>query len=300
MQGSFRLFQVFGINVYLHWSWFVVAIFGIQTRMDAYTSIAFPAVEYLALFLIVLLHEFGHALACRSVGGQASQIVLWPLGGVAYVNPPPRPGANLWSIAAGPLVNVALFPLLSIAWWIAAHSGVQYDGPNTYHLIRAVWFINTALLVFNLLPVFPLDGGQILRSLLWFALGPAKSLLVATIIGFAGVIGLIGLAIWLQSVWTGIICVFIGMNCWSGFVHARMLLRQENAPRRPGFACPQCHAAPPLGEFWLCHKCRKPFDIFGTQAQCLHCHAQYAVVACPSCGSLRPVNEWQNSPPPAP
>ena len=49
---------------------------------------------YLALFSIVLLHEFGHALACRQVGGKADQIVLWPLGGVAYVAPPPRPGAT--------------------------------------------------------------------------------------------------------------------------------------------------------------------------------------------------------------
>jgi Zn-dependent protease len=71
--------------------------------------------EYLALFSIVLMHEFGHALACRQVGGTADQILLWPFGGVAYVNPPQRPGAMLWSIAAGPLVNVALFPLLLAA-----------------------------------------------------------------------------------------------------------------------------------------------------------------------------------------
>ena len=75
--------------------------------------------EYLALFVIVLLHEFGHALACRQVGGQADQIVLWPLGGVAYVAPPPRPGATLWSIAAGPLVNVVLVPVLTILWFWA-------------------------------------------------------------------------------------------------------------------------------------------------------------------------------------
>jgi Zn-dependent protease len=58
-----------------------------------------------------LFHEFGHALACRQVGGQADLIVLWPLGGVAYVSPPPRPGALLWRIAAGPLVNVLLVPV---------------------------------------------------------------------------------------------------------------------------------------------------------------------------------------------
>ena len=67
--------------------------------------------ECLALFLIVLIHEFGHQLACRQVGGKTHDIILWPLGGVAYVSPPQRPGAQLWSIAAGPLVNVVLFPM---------------------------------------------------------------------------------------------------------------------------------------------------------------------------------------------
>ena len=63
---------------------------------------------------LILAHEFGHSLACRSVGGEANRIVLWPLGGIAYVSPPQRPGATLWSIAAGPLVNVALVPVLFV------------------------------------------------------------------------------------------------------------------------------------------------------------------------------------------
>src|SRR5580693_2280469 len=106
-QGSIRLFRFDGIDVFLHWSWFLVAAFEISNRTRHYSSLAWALLEYLALFLIVLLHEFGHALACRQVGGTANQIVLWPIGGVAYVNPPQRPGATLWSIAAGPLVNVA-------------------------------------------------------------------------------------------------------------------------------------------------------------------------------------------------
>src|SRR5204862_5485748 len=83
----------------------------INNRAGRYSSLTWNILEYLALFLIVLLHEYGHALACRQVGGTANQIVLWPLGGVAYVNPPPRPGPTLWSIAAGPLVNLALLPI---------------------------------------------------------------------------------------------------------------------------------------------------------------------------------------------
>ncbi|MEX2045048.1 MAG: hypothetical protein WD941_06820, partial [Opitutus sp.] len=96
--GSIRLFHVSGIHVFLHWSWFVVAVIQLTYRRSHYSSIAWTIAEYLALFLIVLLHEFGHSLACRQTGGQANEIVLWPLGGVAFVSPPPRPGAMLWSI----------------------------------------------------------------------------------------------------------------------------------------------------------------------------------------------------------
>src|SRR6267154_509862 len=110
--SSIRLFQVAGIDLCVHWSWFLVAVFEISDRAKAYSSLTWNVIEYLTLFLIVMLHEFGHALACRQVGGIANRIVLWPLGGVAYVDPPPRPGATLWSIAAGPLVNVALIPVL--------------------------------------------------------------------------------------------------------------------------------------------------------------------------------------------
>src|SRR5579863_10773392 len=107
-QGSIRLFRLSGIDVFLHWSWFFMAVYEINTRSGLYSSVRWNVLEYLALFAIVLTHEFGHALACRSVGGTANRIMLWPLGGVAYVDPPQRPGATLWSIAAGPLVNFVL------------------------------------------------------------------------------------------------------------------------------------------------------------------------------------------------
>jgi Zn-dependent protease len=296
-QGSFRLFKLMGIEVFLHWSWFLVAIYGIQTRMSSYSSMTWPVLEYLTLFLIVLMHEFGHALACRSVGGQANQIVLWPLGGVAYVSPPQRAGAMLWSIAAGPLVNVVLFPIFSMVWRLGHSLGWMDTAPDLYRFIIGIWYINTVLLAFNLLPIYPLDGGQILRSLLWFPFGRARSLQVASIIGFIGVAGLVAFAFSLQSVWLGIICVFIGMNCWNGFKQARELLRVANAPRHAGYACPVCRTAPPQGEFWLCGKCQKPFDTFANQGSCPHCPAQYPVAACPECGSVRPFSEWTTSQP---
>src|SRR5580700_3116116 len=161
-QGSIRLFRFDGIDVFLHWSWFLVAAFEISNRTRHYSSLGWALLEYLALFVIVMLHEFGHALACRQVGGTANRIVLWPLGGVAYVNPPARPGATLWSIAAGPLVNVALLPVLGGLYFFGRSAGWAETMPDLYKLAKAVLWIDGVLLVLNMLPIYPLDGGQIL------------------------------------------------------------------------------------------------------------------------------------------
>ncbi|SPE62303.1 Peptidase M50 [Verrucomicrobia bacterium] len=288
-QGSIHLFRLAGIDLYLHWSWFLIAVYGIQTRASRYSSLLWPVLEYLTLFLIVLMHEFGHALACRQVGGKADQIVLWPLGGVAYVAPPPRPGAVLWSIAAGPLVNVALAPILTALAWVAPSVGLPI---NAVVFLRTVCIINWGLLVFNLLPIFPLDGGQILHALLWFVLGRARSLMVATIIGFIGVAGLIVVAVVAQSIWIGVLCVFILLNCWRGLLQARMLAKMAKLPRRSGFACPSCRQSPFLGPFWRCDKCLQRLDPFETGAVCPHCGTQFAVTRCLECGEMRPIAEW--------
>ena len=237
-QGSIHLFRFAGVDLFLHWSWFLVAVIEIQRRAGSYSSVTWNALEYLALFLIVMLHEFGHALACKQVGGRANQIVLWPLGGVAYVDPPPRPGATLWSIAAGPLVNVALAPVFGALYFAGQSLGWAETFPNLQSLIVTVFWINVGLLVFNILPIYPLDGGQILRSLLWFVIGRARSLMVATVLGLVGVAGFIGLALWKGSIWYGALAVFMLMNCWGGFKHAQALLRIAKLPRRDGLLLP--------------------------------------------------------------
>lgn len=219
--GSLRLFRFSGINVYLHWSWFVVALWLLSSRAEAYSSPLWNVAEYLALFGIVLLHEFGHALACRQVGGRAEQIVLWPLGGVAYVAPPQRPGAQLWSIAAGPLVNVALAPLLYGAMWWMDAQGWADAHPDLADCLLTINFINALLLIFNLLPVYPLDGGQILRSVRWYFMGPVKSLLVATSIGFLGGGALLVLGLVTGRLWTIVLAGFLLFNCWRSFRFAQ-------------------------------------------------------------------------------
>lgn len=291
-QGSIHLFRSAGIDVYLHWSWFLVAAFEIESRARSYSSLNWNVLEYLALFAIVLLHEYGHALACRQVGGTADRIVLWPLGGVAYVNPPQRPGATLWSIAAGPLVNVAFVVVLYPFAQLGRPPGWAGTVPSAQLFLHNIWWINVVLLVLNLLPIYPLDGGQILRSLLWFVLGRARSLMVTTVIGFVGVAGLFAYAVARQSAWMGVIAVFILMSCWGGLRHAQALSRMAKLPRREGFACPSCKVAPPVGTFWKCTRCGKPFDTFQNRALCPNCAAQFATTMCLDCRARHPLNEW--------
>ena len=279
----------------MHWSWFLVAVYSISGRLPNYASPVWAVLEYLMLFATVLLHEFGHALACRQVGGSSNQIVLWPLGGVAYVAPPPRPGATLWSIAAGPLVNVVLLPVFLGLLYVCRATGAVAGNPDLAHFLRAIIVMDVSLLVFNLLPIYPLDGGQILRSLLWYPLGRARSLKAATIIGLIGGAGLVALAFWWQSLWTGMIALFLLSQCWRSYQQAGALRKLEQLPRRPAFKCPVCHAAPPIGDYWVCPACKGTFDPFATSAVCPRCQTALALTACPDCHTARPHRAWDTS-----
>jgi Zn-dependent protease len=238
--GAIRLFRFAGIEVYLHFSWFLVAAIYISGYIRRYESPIWGVLEYLSVFVIVLIHEFGHALACRQVGGVANRIVLWPLGGIAFVNPPRRAGAYLWSIAAGPLVNVILLPVLGLFSLLAQAS---LPGSDVAVFFRNLNFLNAVLLAFNLLPVFPLDGGQIVRGLLWFPFGEVRSLQIASAIGLVGgvILGIVGLMA--GSIWWAILAFFLFSRAWYGWQQAKAMIAaskmgipiapSSNAPENP-------------------------------------------------------------------
>jgi Zn-dependent protease len=298
LAGSLRLFRVAGIDVFVHWSWLVVAYFRIKLRAAdgspewSYTSPVWYVVEYLAVFVIVLLHEFGHALACRSVGGQANRIVLWPLGGVALVAPPPRPGAFLWSLAAGPLVNVLLLPP-TIGLVVLSHlAGWGQTMPDLDTFLSMLALINGGLLFFNLLPIFPLDGGQIVQALLWFVIGRGRSLMVVTAISLVTGLALLGVALAFGQLWLGVICAFAVLTSLGGLQRARALLRLQAAPRHAEAVCPSCGTSPPVGDFWLCGACRGRFDVFEYDGICPDCGTAQPGVLCLECGRRRHHADW--------
>src|ERR1700749_2888675 len=109
-QQGIPLGRWFGITVVVHWLFVGYAAIEISRSGDP----AFSALYMFLLFAVVLLHEFGHALSCKAMGGEAVHIVLWPLGGIAFVKPPGNVWAWLVTTACGPLVNAILWP----AFWL--------------------------------------------------------------------------------------------------------------------------------------------------------------------------------------
>lgn len=234
INGSIRLFRAFGIDVFLHWSWFLIAIFLIprfgegQFYGTGNQAMLWSTALYLALFGIVLIHEFGHALACRSVGGKARHIVLWPLGGVAFVQPPQRPGAHLWSIVAGPLVNVMLVPVTIIAYYLVRGSfDAPMQGSNLQAFFLMLMLMNAGLLVFNMLPIYPLDGGQTVMALLWFAIGRARALRYSSVIGLVAAGLFVMLAVAFFDVMLLLIALFLGLQAFNGYRVAAAMSRMD-------------------------------------------------------------------------
>jgi Zn-dependent protease len=225
MTGSFRLFRLFETDVFVHWTWLIVAVYQVAGGSGEGGSLALSLAQYLAVFAIVLMHEFGHVLACRSTGGKSERIILWPLGGVAEVDPPKRGSAMFWSLIAGPLVNVGLFVALIVPAAFALQLG---ESSAAAQLVNYVVGANIVLLIFNLLPIYPLDGGRILHVLLSGPMGDLKALRVTTIVGVVGAVGLIPVAIRFGDLWLAIIAMFLATRCWQGIQEVRMRQMMED------------------------------------------------------------------------
>ena len=176
MNGNLTLGRLGGVQVRIHWSWLVVfalivwslaaTVFPSQNpELSDGVHLAMAVAAALVFFASVLLHELGHAWQARRDGLEIDGITLWLFGGVAqFKGAFPNPGAEFRIAIAGPLVTVVLsggFALLALAGLPSAVDGV------------AAWlgYINLTLLVFNLIPALPLDGGRVLRAALWRARG---------------------------------------------------------------------------------------------------------------------------------
>jgi Zn-dependent protease/CBS domain-containing protein len=168
-----KIGRLFGIEVAIHPSWFLVLVFFAFALASGFFPSAYPdwstaatwtvaVAATLLLFVSVLAHEFGHSLVARSQGIPVRNITLFFLGGVAQLTrEPDSPGREAWMAFAGPLVSIGV---------AAGALGAAYVLPGPEQLVALLAYLgiaNAVIVVFNLLPGFPLDGGRVLRALLW-------------------------------------------------------------------------------------------------------------------------------------
>ena len=208
LSWSLPLGRLFGIVIRVHLLFPMVAV-GLILRA-AFHKDALPGDWIIAsgimglLFLSVLLHEFGHCFGARFMDGDAHDIMLWPLGGLAYVDVPHTARANFVTVAAGPLVNLLLCVASGLVLWYAvgaqppwpwwppysrtltgAAGEISFDNALSWQLwLARFYFLNMVLFLFNLLPGFPMDGGRMLQCAMWPRLGYRQATVVAIYVGF--------------------------------------------------------------------------------------------------------------------
>lgn len=189
MKFSLYLGSYKKVKVFIHWTFSLLLLWIIISNLRQgmpVIDILWIILFVLALFACVVMHEFGHSLAAQRYGIQTKDIVLYPIGGVARLEKLPEdPKQELWVAFAGPLVNIALFIILST---ILSFTGYNFESfeelkiqPNTFLLYIAS--ANLILALFNLLPAFPMDGGRVLRAFLSIKLPRAKATRIAGGIG---------------------------------------------------------------------------------------------------------------------
>ncbi|MEI8292402.1 MAG: site-2 protease family protein [bacterium] len=168
MKWSYRIARIAGIDVRIHVTFLLLPVFfGFSAWKESGWPGAMGEVSFLlALFLCVLLHEFGHALAGRRYGIRTPDITLLPIGGVARMeNIPDKPAMELVIAIAGPMVNVIIGLFLAS---ILTLTGGILAGPETSLriMLHNLLAMNCGLILFNMIPAFPMDGGRVLRALL--------------------------------------------------------------------------------------------------------------------------------------
>jgi Zn-dependent protease/predicted transcriptional regulator len=193
MKWSFRVARVFGIDILIHFSFFLIIVIGAgQWAKFGARGMAFGAGLWLLVFLCVTLHELGHSVVAKRFGIPVKRIILLPIGGVAMLGKnPDRPLHELLIAIAGPAVNVVIAAILAIPLHqpiIARQLDPQIlveagPTPSLALMLGSLYTANVLLVLFNLIPAFPMDGGRMFRAILAMFIGQLRATRIAATIG---------------------------------------------------------------------------------------------------------------------
>lgn len=194
MSASLKVGRFAGIKVQIHWTFwllFVFVGFMVVSNNGSLTDVGWHFLFVFALFFCVVLHEFGHALTARRFDVGTRSITLLPIGGLASLNEmPDNPKQEFLIAIAGPIVNVIiallLYPFVPLESYLGQDPEVlqeQLSSINGGNFLFFLFFVNVALVLFNMLPAFPMDGGRVFRALLSMKLGRVRATSIASSVG---------------------------------------------------------------------------------------------------------------------
>ena len=232
MRWSFKVASVAGTEVRIHLTfllfvaWIGFSYYQVEGLPGAVQGVLF----ILSLFACVLLHEFGHAFAARGFGIATPDITLLPIGGVARLTRiPDKPWQELVVAIAGPLVNVVIAAaLIFVVHSSAELEHLQYLESPRVELLSKLASVNVMLVLFNLIPAFPMDGGRILRALLAMAMPYAQATQVAARIGLG-----LGVGFGIFGLFGNSLLIFIAFFIFAGAQQEAAIARAKGSPE-PG------------------------------------------------------------------
>jgi Zn-dependent protease/predicted transcriptional regulator len=225
MKAHIKLGRVFGIEVGLHLSWFIIAFLITMSLASQFQAVnpawsegvvwATAITTGLLFFVTIILHELSHAMVAKARNLPVRSITLFALGGVAQIEREAgEPSTEFFMGLAGPVMSAVIgFICLTLAW---ALGWSPLDVPDTPLLAMLMWlgFINISLAIFNLIPGFPLDGGRILRGIIWWMTGDGiRATRIATRVGQVVAFGFIFLGVvrfFMGAGFDGLWIAFIG------------------------------------------------------------------------------------------
>lgn len=193
---SLPLGKISGIPIFVHWSFAAILVYvayiGVTEEFGVWGTLWYLMLV-LAVFGCVLLHELGHSLSARRYGIGTEDITLLPIGGLARLERMPRkPMQELVIAVMGPAVNVVIALVLGLLYIILYGFEFKLPPHSLETFIGGLTFVNGLLVVFNMIPAFPMDGGRVLRALLSFKLSYVKATQIASLVGKFAAICFIG------------------------------------------------------------------------------------------------------------
>jgi len=232
MNSTLKIGKIAGIRVQIHWTFWLLFLFIgflVFSQEGTFTDLLWYSLFIVGLFFCVVLHEFGHALTAKKYGISTRSITLLPIGGLASLKKiPENPRQELLVAAAGPAVNVVIAIILAIFVPLESFTGMEaealeeelamIDGGNFFFYMFTV---NIALVLFNLIPAFPMDGGRIFRAALSMKMGRIKATQIASSLG-----KFLALIFFLYGLFYGIILSIIAVFIWFG-AHSENIMMQQ-------------------------------------------------------------------------